>query len=59
MQAIVIGSAAHGTTAAVGVFGFVALILAFKAVKFIFKLVLGAIALVLLGGSVWWLLQGH
>jgi hypothetical protein len=49
----------HGTIAALSVFGILALYLAFKVVKFVFKVVLGLIAVALIGGAVLWLLQGH
>ncbi len=50
---------AHGATAVIAVVGLLVLIVAFKAVKLIFKLVFGFIALALLAGAVWWLVQGH
>jgi hypothetical protein len=59
MEQTVAGISTYGSTAVMTVVGLLALILAFKVVKFIFKLVFGLIALALLGGAIWWFLQGH
>lgn len=59
MQQTILGISGYGSTAVLTIVGLVALILAFKVVKFIFKLVFGFIALALLGGAIWWFLQGH
>jgi hypothetical protein len=53
------GISAYGSTAVMTVVGLLALILAFKMVKFLFKLVFGLIALGLLGGAIIWFLQRH
>jgi hypothetical protein len=59
MEQTVLGISAYGSTAVMTVVGLLALILAFKVVKFIFKVVFGLIALALLGGAIWWFLQAH
>jgi hypothetical protein len=51
--------ATHGTIVALSVFGILALYLAFKVVKFIFKVVFALIALTLFGGAVLWFLLAH
>lgn len=53
------GISVYGPTAAMIVVGLLVLVLAFKIAKFVFKLVFGLIALALLGGAIWWFLQGH
>ena len=53
------GISAYGSTIVMTVVGLLALILAFKVAKFLFKLVFGLIALTLLGGALIWVLQGH
>jgi hypothetical protein len=59
MEQTVSGIWSYGSAAVITVVGLLALILAFKVVKFIFKLVFGLIALSLLGGAIWWFVQGH
>jgi hypothetical protein len=59
MEHNVSGISAYGSTAVMIVVGLLALILAFKVVKFLFKLVFGLIALALLGAAIIWFLQGH
>ena len=59
MEHNVSGISAYGPTAVMIVVGLLALILAFKVVKFLFKLVFGLIALALLGAAIIWFLQGH
>jgi hypothetical protein len=44
----------HSSMAVIAVVGIVALILAMKIAHFIFKLILGLIALAAIGGAVWW-----
>lgn len=50
---------AHGATAVITVVGVILVLVAFKAVKLIFKLVFGVIALGLLVGAMWWFFQGQ
>jgi len=59
MEHTVPGISAYGSTIVMTVVGLLALILAFKVAKFLFKLVFGLIALALLGGALIWVLQGH
>ena len=44
----------HSSMAVIGVVGILALILAIKIGHFIVRLLLGLIALVAIGGAVWW-----
>jgi hypothetical protein len=44
----------HGPMVVIAVVGVLALLLAFKVVHFIGRLLLGLIALAAIGGAVWW-----
>ncbi|HYG36941.1 MAG TPA: hypothetical protein VEC99_19270 [Clostridia bacterium] len=52
-------SSSYGPTAVAGVLGLLALFIAFKVVKFIFKVILVLVGLALIAGAVIWLFAGH
>ena len=54
MQQIKAGILSHTSMAVIAVVGILALILAIKVAHFITRLILGLIALVAIGGAVWW-----
>ena len=48
------GLFSHGSIAVIAVVGIVALVLALKVAHFIFRLILGVIAVAAIGAAVWW-----